>query len=714
MTTHAAPRAAHFPPPYDSPHSAPSPAAPRKRRPHTRTSTGCRECRRQRIKCAEGPVSTTGRKVVCRRCWETDRPCHYPVGGRLQRGKGAREDMWEAAEDVAQWPGAAALEAARDEWTRLAESWLQQQVTNRALVEGRMKVDPTPKGFGVAAARRRRSAKAVDVGSILDPPAPVPAPAPAPALSPESECGWVPFELGALAPLSASPGSEAVFGEAAVVPPSDGGDAADALDDALANVLAPASDLDPPAPPASAPAADADASDIIDLTALASLPSESLQLAVRNDIEAASAAADLKSLLQSLANPAPASALSTFTIAGLSDCPLNRSAVSYFETQGCIEIVATSKMSHNWIYTQLFPRALASLCAPRPLSPAGKPTVHTYIREYLHASLRHLSFVHRGNLEAEGDKSWFWRCEAARSKQEADSAILKAKVLFAGPQWKTQEYLMAFFVRSMAQMLDGGTLEINPTTAFELAPDSDSEFATSLRDFIAVYSVVQFTCTPVLAMPHAPAPFTVAPSGPELVEDFFGFTRRIVRIMYRIALLVSRRYMLIRAAAATPAHALLRDEGEALLAEITAQWDWDEASFDPGRSDRTQRGNEVMRAACIVLLLTEVLETDLADERITRERERAIELVGDAEPATMPGFLWALTIIGVYTRDKAARTALQHTSRLALAMSYGASFRGSDDIMALCWEVLDTCGAYEDGMAPWREAMHTFGRNMWL
>lgn len=205
---------------------------------------------------------------------------------------------------------------------------------------------------------------------------------------------------------------------------------------------------------------------------------------------------------------------------------------------------------------------------------------------------------------------------------------------------------MAFFVSSMAQMLDGGTLEINPTTAFEL-PDNeaDSEFSTCLRDFIAVYSVVQFTCTPVDAMPHAPAPFTVPRDGPELVEQFFGFTRRIVRIMYRISVMVSRRYILIRAGSDQSAPGvMLRSEATPLLAEISDQWDWDEANFDPGRSDRTQRGNEVMRAACIVLLLTEVLETDLGDERITRERERAMELVGDAEPATMPGFLWALTV----------------------------------------------------------------------
>ncbi|WOO86029.1 uncharacterized protein LOC62_07G009518 [Vanrija pseudolonga] len=745
------------------------PAQPRKRRPHTRTSTGCRECRRQRIKCAEGPVSaSSGRKVVCRRCWETDKQCHYPVGGRLQRGKGASEDMWEAAENVQQWPGSAALEAAREEWTRLAETWLQAQVTNSALVEGRMKVDITPRGF-VGVQPKRRRAKHVDVGSILDPPrAPLPPTAPAvgfgaselvppPMFSPDA--GWVAFELP---PLSESPGSDtsssahAVFPTdgSAVFPPNDEGtlDAvfvplADetvqlvAPEAALAPVpvdpvaIVPLADASPPLGQATslvlpdiatttaggdtAAAAAAADDDIIDLT---SLPSESLQLAVRNSIIAESSPdlgppdSDLSSLLEKLVNPTPASLLSTFSIAGLSDCPLSRSAVSYFETQGCIEIVATSKMSHNWIYTQLFPRALASLCSPKPLSSTGKPTVHTYIRDYLHSSLLHLSFVHRGNLESEDGKSWFWRCEAARSKQEADSAILKAKVLFTGPQWKTQEYLMAFFVSSMAQMLDGGTLEINPTTAFEL-PDNeaDSEFATCLRDFIAVYSVVQFTCTPVDAMPHAPAPFTVPRDGPELVEQFFGFTRRIVRIMYRISVMVSRRYILIRAGSdASAPGVMLRSEATALLAEISDQWDWDEANFDPGRSDRTQRGNEVMRAACIVLLLTEVLETDLGDERITRERERAMELVGDAEPATMPGFLWALTIIGVYTRDKDARADLQHTSRLALSMSYGASYRGSDDIMALCWEVLDTCGAYEDGMAPWREAMHTFGRNMWL
>lgn len=51
-----------------------------------------------------------------------------------------------------------------------------------------------------------------------------------------------------------------------------------------------------------------------------------------------------------------------------------------------------------------------------------------------------------------------------------------------------------------------------------------------------------------------------------------------------------------------------------------------------------------MRSALRVMLLCEVLNVDLSDARLERERQRAAELVADAEPVGMGGFQWALTV----------------------------------------------------------------------
>lgn len=76
-------------------------AAGAKRKRHTRTSTGCRACRMTRVKCPEGPVTPSGVKATCRRCWENDEACFYParnLGGRMPRkGMRERDASWEAA-----------------------------------------------------------------------------------------------------------------------------------------------------------------------------------------------------------------------------------------------------------------------------------------------------------------------------------------------------------------------------------------------------------------------------------------------------------------------------------------------------------------------------------------------------------------------------------------------------------------------------------------
>lgn len=121
-----------------------------------------------------------------------------------------------------------------------------------------------------------------------------------------------------------------------------------------------------------------------------------------------------------------------------------------------------------------------------------------------------------------------------------------------------------------------------------------------------------------------------------------------------------------------------------------------------------------MRYALRTMLLCEILDTDLSDERITSARNRACEIVADCDPAMMTGFQWELTVLAVYTRDPVERSRVRSLIRLALDMSFGPQYRGALDVLDVCWEVLDARGGYENGVAPWREAMAALGRNLWF
>lgn len=70
--------------------------------------------------------------------------------------------------------------------------------------------------------------------------------------------------------------------------------------------------------------------------------------------------------------------------------------------------------------------------------------------------------------------------------------------------------------------------------------------------------------------------------------------------------------------------------------------------------------------------------------------------------------------MAIYTRDKEVRGRIHELIRLTLAMGFGRNYRGSDDVLGLCWGVLDSKGRYDNGIAPWREAMAAVGRNLWL
>ena len=141
--------------------------------------------------------------------------------------------------------------------------------------------------------------------------------------------------------------------------------------------------------------------------------------------------------LKALLSPPPPPVLNTFTLASLTEEEAARPVVSYFEHEGCNEIVSASKAKHNWIFTQLFPRLFATLTT----SPPGKDTVQGLIREWLQACLVQISYVHRGNLEPDPGKAYVWRRESDKARQRANYALLRAKVRFPEGQWRTEEYL---------------------------------------------------------------------------------------------------------------------------------------------------------------------------------------------------------------------------------------------------------------------------------
>lgn len=275
---------------------------------------------------------------------------------------------------------------------------------------------------------------------------------------------------------------------------------------------------------------------------------------------------------------------------------------------------------------------------------------------------------------------------------------------------------MGFFVRCMADMLDSGNLVLDRTTAFEIPMESATPFYSSLRDMIALYSTLQFACTSIDTQLGSVAPlFEMPPRGEEWVERFVGFSRRIVRIIGRVNGMVVYRASLLRAGTDMGGPGkLLRAEAERLASELNESWDWDESAQEIGQSSRVQRGDEVMRHALFVLLLCEVLDTPLEDPRIVSASNRAIELVCDCEPASVGGFQWALTIFAIYCRDVERRERLQSLIHQILALSFGSGYRGPDDILRLCWEALDRNGGYENGIAPWREALSALGRNLFI
>lgn len=71
-------------------------------------------------------------------------------------------------------------------------------------------------------------------------------------------------------------------------------------------------------------------------------------------------------------------------------------------------------------------------------------------------------------------------------------------------------------------------------------------------------------------------------------------------------------------------------------------------------------------------------------------------------------------ILAIYTRDSSMRNRLQELIHHALTVSFGVGYVGTDEVLALCWEILDTNGAYQNGIAPWREALAASERTIFL
>ncbi|KAL1404952.1 hypothetical protein Q8F55_008564 [Vanrija albida] len=554
--------------------AAPYPAQAKRKR-HTRTTTGCRQCRAQRVKCIEGATLAGGERVACRRCWEGEVGCQYPLRGVATRGKLDREDIWVDAVAAEVWEGERPVKAREVVLRRWADA-------AAAPDEG--------SGSGSRAISPRRS------------------------------------------PMSASQASDTVASWLTSAPAS-------AL---LAHLLQPSTDV------------------------------------------------------------------GFTTLSSLSTSASTRAAVSYFETRGHNEIVAVSTSRSNWIFTQLFPRLSALL-----LTPALEKS---WLRDWLQLSLLQLCYVHRGNVEADPERGGFWRAEAAAARRKAEFVLLRARV--RQEDITSEEYLTGFFVRCMADMLDSAPLDLSPERTLAAAPSVPSltgapTLYPMLRDLLHTYAVVQYACTPLQQTCMQPVPTLegYTTTADEWVVKFYGFTRRVIDQMARASRLVARRWALILAGQDAASWGVqLRAEAGLLEAEIA---DPGEAHFDAGVSERIQRGTIVLQLALRVMLLCEVLGAELSDERIARIRAHAIELVADCDPSNLSGFLWPMTVLGIYCADKADRATIAHLMHLSLGTSYGANYRGSDEVLVLCWDVLDSTG-YAHGIAPWRESMAALGRNIWL
>lgn len=60
------------------------------------------------------------------------------------------------------------------------------------------------------------------------------------------------------------------------------------------------------------------------------------------------------------------------------------------------------------------------------------------------------------------------------------------------------------------------------------------------------------------------------------------------------------------------------------------------------------------------------------------------------------------------------RQELADTIRSAQDWSFGPGYKGGTDVLSACWHFYDTHGAYDYGIAPWREILSACGRSMYV
>ncbi|KAJ9113012.1 hypothetical protein QFC22_006108 [Naganishia vaughanmartiniae] len=230
----------------------------------------------------------------------------------------------------------------------------------------------------------------------------------------------------------------------------------------------------------------------------------------------------------------PVRPLRTFTLASMLSSPLERMAMAYFETRGCVEIVAAGEIKSNWIYAQVFPRVYELLTGGGggevvgPLSRRGTGSgtgvqiahagARRLVKEYVHHSLIRLSCVHRANMESEPSRIEALRREVKAHEKMALKAGLMARVHFPESAWKTEEYLYVFpfldgrlndaranddlhdrmgtFIGYMADMLDSRTFQVDLALMVSDARRVCSGFETILRDMVAVYHTLLTAFTP--------------------------------------------------------------------------------------------------------------------------------------------------------------------------------------------------------------------------
>lgn len=340
----------------------------RKRKRHTRVTTGCRACRQARVKCPEGGDTAQGKRIKCKRCWEGDVACFYPS---TASGKGRRlsDDGWTQAEEVEEWREKACCSPART------------QVVIR---------QPTPE---------QATLTNLGAGASMGTPA----------------FDWESFLSTAIdhsiqdqLPSFPLPGTSSSTGHLTEISEHN------LIDFTLST----------PTPIVTVPQC--------------SHSSDPFPLAPHK--ASASVLGISPQVLHRALNPSPARMLNTFTLASFSSTSGDQTAVSYFESQGCNEIVAAPKSKHNWIFTELFPRLFALFSLASGTVPARGEVDHT-IRQWLHHCLLQLSFVHRANVESDDTRALYWRTEADKHRQMASYQVLRAKVRFTQNSWKTEEYL---------------------------------------------------------------------------------------------------------------------------------------------------------------------------------------------------------------------------------------------------------------------------------